>query len=90
MGHDGRRRAPEGDRLRDCVPRDLGIEPALPHEVLHEESRQRFDVLHTFAQRRYREFENRRQISAGWFIIAMLVLAAIDYLCLRTAPSAGL
>ena len=37
-----------------------------------------------------REFANRRQISAGWFVIALLVLAAIDYLCLRIAPSAGL
>jgi len=37
-----------------------------------------------------REFANRRQISAGWFVIALLTLAAIDYLCLRIIPSAGL
>jgi hypothetical protein len=37
-----------------------------------------------------REFANRGRASAGWFFIALLVLAAIDYLCLRITPSAGL
>ncbi len=37
-----------------------------------------------------REFANGRKTSAGWFLIALLVLAAIDYLYLRIAPSAGL
>jgi hypothetical protein len=34
-------------------------------------------------------FGKRRQNSAGWFLIALLVLAAIDYLYLRIGPSAG-
>jgi hypothetical protein len=38
-----------------------------------------------------REFENnRKQTNAGWFVVAVLVLTAIDYYCLRIAPSAGL
>ena len=31
-----------------------------------------------------REFENRKQTSAGWFVIALLILSAIDYFYLRS------
>ena len=37
-----------------------------------------------------REFANRGHASAGWFFIALTLLAAIDYFCLRIAPSVGL
>jgi hypothetical protein len=30
-----------------------------------------------------RDFATRRESSAGWFILALLVLAPVDYLCLR-------
>jgi hypothetical protein len=36
-----------------------------------------------------REFANRSK-AGGWFFIVLLALAAIDYLCLRIGPSAGL
>jgi hypothetical protein len=36
-----------------------------------------------------REFANRCK-TGGWSFIALLALAAIDYLCLRIGPSAGL
>ena len=46
-------------------------------------------VPHTNQMDLNRVFGNRRQSSAGWFLIALLVLAVIDYLYLRIGPSAG-
>jgi hypothetical protein len=37
-----------------------------------------------------REFGSRRQTTAGWFFLALLVLAVIDYLYLHIGPSSGL
>jgi hypothetical protein len=34
-----------------------------------------------------REFGSRRQTTAGWFLLTLLVLAAIDYLYLRVGPA---
>jgi hypothetical protein len=45
-------------------------------------------VLHASQTDLNREFGGRGQKSnAGWFFLALLFLAAIDYLCLRIVPS---
>jgi hypothetical protein len=45
-------------------------------------------VQHASQTELNREFENRKQTSAGWFVIALLILSAIDYFYLRS--TAGL
>ena len=47
-------------------------------------------VPHTSQTELNREFADRGRSNAGWFLIALLVLAAIDYFCLRIGPSASL
>ena len=56
--------------------------------VHHYRKRQ---VLHSSQTELNREFGDRGQkTTAGWFFLALLALAAIDYLYLHTAPSIGL